>query len=272
MSLDNIEPTRPTTLHIPVTLSVCKVTVRSLTHTHRYIYVLLSKLAIPVPTGKVVSLEVIQTLVYGGIMKNPRGYQSAEDHNRLRNNAQELIKMGATPRTHGGVLSVDTLALLYQQASTPETAANAMKLLHELQTHQVELDLLHEQLKANEHEANEELAHYKSVYECAPVAYLIVANDGEIIEGNQAAGTLFNERPIALAGKPLLAFLTPGQKGVVNRLLKTPENEISASASIEKAFVDLPDCRRLMISARRAETEGSVLMILAETTAYPDES
>jgi PAS domain S-box-containing protein len=205
-------------------------------------------------------------------MKNTPGHPKAHGHDRLRHNAEELIEKGVAPRTSRGALGIDALTLLYESASTPETAADALKLLHELRTHQVELDLLYEQLQANEYEITEELAYYKSLYDLAPAAYLIVANDGQIIEGNQAAGVLFGECDTALTGKALSAYLAPGQEGAVNRLLQRPGEQASTVQATGKALVELPDRRHLTISARHPDAGDSVLMILTETTENPARS
>lgn len=196
-------------------------------------------------------------------MADTHGYSSVERHDRLRRSARDLIDHGVPPRNHGGNLSVDALQLLYERASKPESAADALKLLHELQTYQVELDLLYEQLQANEHELSEELAHYRSLYEQAPAAYLIIANDGEIIEANQAAGVLFGESATELAGIALSALLAPGQEGVVNPLFRSPGEQTAANASVA-----LPDHRRVEISVRSAAAGDSILMILTETTEH----
>lgn len=195
-------------------------------------------------------------------MKKRDGYPHAGSYERLRRSARDLIDHGVPPPNRGGNLSVDALQLLYERASSPESAADTLKLLHELQTYQVELDLLYEQLQANEHEISEELAHYKSLYEQAPAAFLILANDGEIIEGNPAAGALFGQLNTDLAGKTLSRLLAPGQEGAVNTLLTNPGGQDPATGSVE-----LPDHRRLAISARADATGDSVLMILTEVTA-----
>ncbi|PHQ24965.1 PAS domain S-box protein [Marinobacter guineae] len=195
-------------------------------------------------------------------MKDTDRYPNAESYDRLRRSARDLIDHGVSPPHCGGNLSVDALQLLYEQASRAETAGDALKLLHELQTYQVELDLLYEQLQANEHEISEELAHYRSLYEQAPVAYLIVANDGEIIEGNQAASVLFGQSTTDLAGNALSSVLAPGEEVTVNTLLRNSGNEEPASASFE-----LPDRRRVKIIARSAAARDSILMILIEATA-----
>ncbi|WP_449285744.1 PAS domain-containing protein [Marinobacter sp. PE14] len=194
-------------------------------------------------------------------MKNQDGYPDAESYDKLRRSAKDLIDHGVAPSSRGGNLGVDALKLLYERASTPESAADALKLLHELQTYQVELDLLYEQLRANEHEINEELAHYKALYEYAPVAYLIVANDGEIIEGNHAAGVLLGQNAPELSGRPLGAFLSPGENVAVDTLLRNCQIEKNTHASFE-----LADRKRVKISAKSTAAGNSILMILTEAT------
>lgn len=196
-------------------------------------------------------------------MTNKHGHPSAEGHERLRQTAGDLIERGITPRS-GGNLSVDALQLLYERARKPESAADALKLLHELQTYQVELDLLYEQLQANEHELSDELAHYRSLYEQAPVPYLIVSRDGEIIEGNEAAGVLFGDLTADLAGHPLVAFLAPGQEDDMNAFLENLEKPGGTSASFE-----LSDSRRVSIQGRFASPGDSVLMVVTDATTTP---
>lgn len=198
-------------------------------------------------------------------MVDPHAYPNAASHDRLRRSARDLIDHGVPPPSRGGSLSVDALQLLYQRASSPESAADALKLLHELQTYQVELDLLYEQLQANEQEITEELAYYKSLYERAPAAYLIVANDGVIIEGNEAAGELFGSTSLALCGQSLYTLLAPGQESAITTLIRNPASEGepgNATGSLE-----LQDHRRLAINARPDHSGDSVLMIITETAA-----
>ncbi|MBC7183381.1 MAG: PAS domain S-box protein [Marinobacter sp.] len=189
-------------------------------------------------------------------------YPNTESHARLRQSARALIEQGLSPTNGGGALSVEALQLLYQRASEPESAADALKLLHELQTYQVELDLLYEQLQANEYELNEELAHYRALFERAPVAYLIVAVDGEIIEGNPAAGTLFGLALSELPGTTLASLLAPGQALAMAALLGRKEVPGPAAQSAQQGLVELPDHRMLAVNASFSEAGDSILVIL----------
>lgn len=197
-------------------------------------------------------------------MVNIPGHPDSSSHERLRESARDLINHGVTPRHKGGSISSDALRLLYERASQPESAADTLKLLHELQTYQVELDLLYEQLQANEHEISEELAHYQSLYEQAPAAYLIVATDGKVIEGNEAARLLFGDAEKALAGQTLSKMLAPGQEGGVLSLLRDGMDRSSGGQAAASGLLELPDHRRLAVSAKSSVAGDSVLMILTD--------
>lgn len=173
------------------------------------------------------------------------------------------------PPSRGGNLNAEALHLLYERAKSPDTAADALKLLHELQTYQVELDLLYEQLQANEQEISEELDHFRSLFEQAPAVYLIVAKDGEIIEGNEAASLVFGESHQTLTGKALSALLAPNQENTVTSLIRhclEMAEKAELSENVVKGSVELPDGRWLDVSAKSSATNDSCLMILTEST------
>lgn len=199
-------------------------------------------------------------------MTDSHGYPNEDSHDRLRRSAKDLIDHGVPPPSRGGNLNADALHLLYERARSPESAADALKLLHELQTYQVELDLLYEQLQANEQEISEELAHYRSVYEEAPAVYLMLARDGEIIEGNEAAGVLFGESPQAMTGKALSTLLAPNQESAVTTLIRNCSERAERSQKVAKGSLELMDGRRLAVRANSSGAGDRILMILTEAT------
>lgn len=75
----------------------------------------------------------------------------------LRQHAEARLNGGQAPKTLGWSSSAQALSLLHRLASDPASAADALKLLHELQVHQVELDLQHEQMEQQLLELSETL-------------------------------------------------------------------------------------------------------------------
>jgi PAS domain-containing protein len=148
--------------------------------------------------------------------------ESKEDDNsrpdRLRIDAEDRLQRGAAPQTNGWSLGTDTLTLLYQLAINPDTASDALKLLHELQVHQVELDLQHGQIKSVEDEVARTLSRYQTFYEYAPVAYFALTLDGMVIEANQAGTLLLGIDRYDLRDKPIVNYLAPASRPAVSSL------------------------------------------------------
>ena len=184
------------------------------------------------------------------------------DQTRLRLEAETRLKTGATPPNKGWTLSTDALMLLYRLASTPERAGEALKLLHELQTHQVELDMQHAQLEANEHEYRQELARYRALYECAPVGYFVVDPDGRILESNPAGAALFGVAADKLGGRPVASLLAPESAAELTALLDTPRPGGPTTIREAQARDDGNGARRLRLAANRSPDGKTILLVV----------
>lgn len=142
------------------------------------------------------------------------------DPRDLRATAQTLLQRGEAPASLGCGLGPDALAALFRLASTSDSAEEALKLLHELQTHQIELDLQHEQITINEREAAAELARYKTLFECAPTGYVVLSREGRILESNRESANLLGVSGSELCGSFLAEHLTAESRPVLTGKLK----------------------------------------------------
>jgi PAS domain S-box-containing protein len=83
------------------------------------------------------------------------------------------------------------------------------QMLHELQVHQIELEMQNEELRAAQVELDAGRARYFHLYDLAPVGYLTARETGLIEEANLAAATLLGMTRRALVGQPLSRFIFP---------------------------------------------------------------
>jgi PAS domain-containing protein len=118
----------------------------------------------------------------------------------LRQQAEQQLRLGKAPPANVAVAGVDALTQLHRMASDPETASSALKLLHELQVHQVELDLQREQLQESRDELSHTLDRYVERYDFAPIGLVAIDREGRIVDGNLAAAALFGIETAALSG------------------------------------------------------------------------
>lgn len=125
---------------------------------------------------------------------------------------------GATPKQeHKGAPAA--FGVLHELASSPSTAADALALLHELQVHQVELDLQAEELRGSCEELEAALHRQTQLYDCAPVGLLSVDAGGALHELNLTAAALLESERQALLGQPLQGFLAPDSARALQAML-----------------------------------------------------
>lgn len=139
---------------------------------------------------------------------------------QLRKEAEARLTAGTAGAYSKWSLGVDALNLLHRLSSDPDTAADALKLLHELQVHQVELDLQTEEMHANEQRLVDECARYTEMYQFAPFGYFLVDFQGEIAESNRAGAELFGLGQGEAADGRIDRFLAAESRSVLLDLLK----------------------------------------------------
>ena len=110
---------------------------------------------------------------------------------KLRQRAEEKLAKGTAPFTRGWTTGTQAIGLLHNLASAPATASDALKLLHELQVHQVELDLQHEQATQDRQQLAEGLENYTTLFDLAPFAYVTLDYDGLLLAVNRNAAEWF---------------------------------------------------------------------------------
>jgi PAS domain S-box-containing protein len=113
------------------------------------------------------------------------------------------------PPTDPAALRRAAEAQVKQRRATkpPLTKADLNRLQHELEVHQVELELQNENLLASQAELQTALGRYTELFEFAPVGYLTLGPDGEIRQLNLTAATLLGAERSRLVNRRLGLFV-----------------------------------------------------------------
>ena len=151
---------------------------------------------------------------------------------------------------------------LYELALSPSTAPRALALLHELQVHQVELELQDEELRRSRSELEAAMIRQAQLYDFAPVALFTVGRKSEVIEFNKTGTRMLGVDGDALLGKSLDAFLAADSALALRSMLARLGDD--ASAQTRPLQLALPDGahRAVLASARRDPAGPNFLVAL----------
>lgn len=103
------------------------------------------------------------------------------------------------------------------------------KLVHELRTHQIELELQNEELRGAQEELVESRNRYSDLYDFAPVAYVTISDKGLILRANLTAAEMLGVERARLVEHHFSAFLVEEDQQIYfvlrRQLLDTRERQ-----------------------------------------------
>ena len=115
-----------------------------------------------------------------------------EDAAELRRKAEQILRENSGPMRKN------------PEALSPE---ETLQTLHELQVHQIELEMQNEELRRAQAELDASRARYFDLYDLAPVGYFSLSQQGIILEANLTAAGLLGLARGALARQPISRFI-----------------------------------------------------------------
>ena len=148
----------------------------------------------------------------------PHSSDTTHGQTDLRKRALAKLSVGPS-KEHKRASTADALAALHRLASAPSTAVDAMALLHEMQVHQVELDLQQEELRSSRSELEAALIRQTALIERAPVGYMTIDAGTVVVEINLAGARLLGAARDDMLGRPLAGLLSAHSADVLQALL-----------------------------------------------------
>lgn len=131
--------------------------------------------------------------------KNPR---SKSEPSTLRQEAEKLLQRKST-KSHTGL----------QEAET-------MELIHELEVHQIELELQNEDLVQMRAAAQDAANKYTELYDFAPLGYVTLTSEGRVRQLNFCAAQMIGKERSFVNGVYFTFFITPDTKHAFNDFLE----------------------------------------------------
>jgi len=109
-----------------------------------------------------------------------------------------------------------------KQSDTNSTNSehDAQKLLHELQVHQIELEMQNEELRRANDTAETALKKYTMLYDLAPMGYFTLQSDGTITELNFTGAEMLGDRRFSLLNSNFKLYVADESKPVFGEFFR----------------------------------------------------
>ena len=101
-----------------------------------------------------------------------------------------------------------------------KSETDTQRLLHELEVHQIELEMQNEELSEASDKMEALLDKYTDLYDFAPVGHFTLDPAGDILEANLAAASLLGPARSTLIKQPFRCFVSPPSRSVFDAFLK----------------------------------------------------
>lgn len=125
--------------------------------------------------------------------------------------------------------------------------SDAKKLLHELQVHQIELEMQNEELKETYETAEKALKKYTMLYDFAPMGYFTLDSDGSICDLNFTGADLLGEKRFTLVNHNFKLFIAKESQKTFNDFLsKVYSGLTKESCEVMLAYDNNPLCQVYM--------------------------
>ena len=113
-----------------------------------------------------------------------------------------------------------------------EATDEVRRLIHELQVHQIELEIQNEDLRRARDELEASVTRYSELYDFAPVSYVTLDARGTILEINLVGAALLGKDRAHLVGQRLASWVTPPTRQALDGLLARLQREERASCDL----------------------------------------
>jgi hypothetical protein len=129
----------------------------------------------------------------------------------------------------------------------PIPESDTKKLLHELQVHQIELEMQNEQLQDANETAEKALKKYTMLYDFAPMGYFTLHSDGSISDLNFTGADLLGEKRFTLVNSNFKLFISKESQKTFNDFFsKIYSSNTKESCEVKLEYDNNPLCQVYM--------------------------
>ena len=139
------------------------------------------------------------------------------------------------------------------------------RLLHELEVHQIELEMQNEELREARIDLESALARYTEIFDFAPVGYTTITLEGALLESNHAAARLLGWKRSELVGRRFDSFVVPRDRARFSELLAVVvQSEAREQCELELFRMDGRVVAVRLLASLLAQAEPLILIAVDE--------
>lgn len=171
------------------------------------------------------------------------------DHNQLRKKAEEILKNKL------------------EKPNLDPTEADLLRLVHELEVYQIELELQNEELKLARGRA-ESIAHkYTSLYDFAPIGYFTLSKEGKILDLNLVGSKMLGKDRSFLKNKSFGQFIIEEEFSAFNQFLESAfKSEVKKVTDLAVMGIGNPPMYAQLTAIIDEEHENQCLLTVMDIT------
>jgi len=145
----------------------------------------------------------------------------------------------------------------------PFSESDVKKLLHELQVHQIELEMQNEELRQVYETAETALKKYTMLYDSAPMGYFTLDSSGSILDLNFTGADMLKERRFSLVNSNFKFFVSAESLPEFNKFLsKVYLNNSKESCVVNLSHDISPLCKVYMEGIVMGDEQKCLLSVI----------
>jgi PAS domain S-box-containing protein len=146
------------------------------------------------------------------------------------------------------------------------------RMLHELQVHQIELEMQNEELRQSRTELEASHARYFDLFDLAPVGYFTLTEDVRILEANLTGGELLGVPRTKLLDRPFTRYILPDDQDIYYHHRRTVvEGGSQANCELRMVRADGSIFHALLESASSRPVDGhATFRTVVSENPHPD--
>jgi PAS domain-containing protein len=157
----------------------------------------------------------------------------------------------------------EQLKMKQKKGDKPVTETDVKKLLHELQVHQIELEMQNEVLREAYETAETALKKYTLLYDFAPMGYLTLDSEGSICELNFTAAEMLGDKRFSLVDSNFKLFIAAESQPVFNAFFsKVYTGNTKESCQVMLGYDNNPLCYVYMEGVVTGDEQKCLLSLI----------